>query len=261
MAQDNQFNFVPILSRPFRGGGLLKKITALLVLGLSILHILFKLIQIRPQLVFVLVALSVYPLVLLLLCWVSRYLFKSQMRFLAKQPYFSTCGAENIFGFADVWPDAPANKVKVVGNPISPQMALRMNEKREPQETLNLLVIGGSLGAAHFNQIMPQIDWEKWARWKIFHQCGRQHSVRPIADQYYQKGGDATVFQFSDDMLSFYQNADAVIGRAGAMTCAEVAYLGVPALLVPYPHAVDDHQTQNAQMIQKTILKLNIAPN
>ena len=78
------------------------------------------------------------------------------------------------------------------------------------------------------------------------HQCGAKHFEKARA-AYMHAGIDADVVPFEDDMAAAYAWADVVICRAGALTLAELAAAGVPAILVPYPHAVDDHQTKNAQ--------------
>lgn len=119
------------------------------------------------------------------------------------------------------------------------------------QGNLHLLVIGGSLGAVKLNQIIPQalakIDSDN--RPQVIHQTGLKNieSARTI---YSDAGIEAKVEAFIDDMPAVYEWADLVICRSGAMTVFELAAAGVASILVPYPHAVDDHQTQNARYLE-----------
>jgi len=82
----------------------------------------------------------------------------------------------------------------------------------------------------------------------VLHQSGEQHR-QSLAQRYAQAGVTAEVVPFIDDTAAAYAQADVVIGRAGASTVTELAAVGAPAILVPYPHAVDDHQTANARFL------------
>ena len=113
---------------------------------------------------------------------------------------------------------------------------------------LKLLVLGGSQGAQSLNAALPEVLRRRGSRLPVMvrHQCGAKHFDKARA-AYLAAGIDADVVPFEDDMASAYAWADLVICRAGALTLAELAAAGVPAILVPYPHAVDDHQTKNAE--------------
>jgi len=117
---------------------------------------------------------------------------------------------------------------------------------------LRLLVIGGSLGARALNECLPQAlaRLPGTHRPVVVHQAGRD--ARPALERAYaQAGVSATVVEFIDDMAARYGEADLVVARAGATTVAELACAGLPAVLVPYPHAVDDHQTVNARFLSE----------
>jgi UDP-N-acetylglucosamine--N-acetylmuramyl-(pentapeptide) pyrophosphoryl-undecaprenol N-acetylglucosamine transferase len=115
---------------------------------------------------------------------------------------------------------------------------------------LQLLVVGGSLGAQALNTTVPQalavLAPER--RPRVLHQSGRRH-LADLQAAYRDAGVDGQVVEFIDDMAAAYGQADLVICRAGAMTVAEVACAGVASLMVPFPHAVDDHQTTNARFL------------
>ena len=119
------------------------------------------------------------------------------------------------------------------------------------QSRLRLLVVGGSLGAVKLNQVIPQalarLDEE--LRPQVLHQTG-QKNIDAAKMIYHDAGVEARVEAFIDDMASAYEWADLVICRAGAMTVFEVASAGVASILVPYPYAVDDHQTHNARYLE-----------
>ena len=115
---------------------------------------------------------------------------------------------------------------------------------------LSILVVGGSQGAAALNEVVPQalalIDASE--RPAVIHQCGRGNRDT-VEARYRAAGVAAEVLEFIDDIDEAYAQADLVVCRAGAMTIAELAVVGVASVLVPFPHAVDDHQTGNARFL------------
>ena len=115
---------------------------------------------------------------------------------------------------------------------------------------LCVLVVGGSLGARVFNHKLPGLLHELIAAGtvKVHHQCGRGNADEVIA-RYREHGVEARVEAFIDDMGAAYADADLVICRAGAMTVAELCIAGAAAILVPFPHAVGDHQSANARYL------------
>lgn len=115
---------------------------------------------------------------------------------------------------------------------------------------LRVLVVGGSLGAQVLNEMVPRalalIDAAQ--RPEVVHQAGLKH-IDALNANYGQAGVQATVLPFIEDMAARYAECDVVICRAGALTVAELAAAGVASVLVPFPHAVDDHQTTNAKFL------------
>ena len=145
------------------------------------------------------------------------------------------------------------------GNPVRQSICeITKPELRFKQDTddgranLRLLIVGGSLGAAKLNEIIPQAleKIEINARPEVVHQTGLKN-IESAKKYYLNAGVEAKVEAFIDDMSSVYEWADLVICRAGAMTVFELAAAGVASILVPYPHAVDDHQTVNACYLEK----------
>jgi len=111
----------------------------------------------------------------------------------------------------------------------------------------HLLVLGGSQGARALNERVPQALAQLAQRPLVRHQCGAKFAETARA-AYAQAGVDASVEPFIDDMAAAYAWADLVICRAGALTLAELAAAGIGSVLVPFPFAVDDHQTANARV-------------
>lgn len=153
------------------------------------------------------------------------------------------------------FPESFGNKAKAqwVGNPVRKEiedLAMPHLRQSEDGQRLNLLVLGGSLGARSLNIQVPAalqlIDENK--RPQVRHQCGNRH-IEDCRAAYQKAGVEAEVSEFIADMAEAYGWANLVICRAGALTVAELAAAGVASILVPYPHAVDDHQTHNATLL------------
>lgn len=121
------------------------------------------------------------------------------------------------------------------------------------KKPLRLLVVGGSLGAAHLNSVVPAAlaNLSIYDRPEVWHQTGKQNFEATKAD--YESANvmaeTINLAPFIDDMAAAYAWADVVLCRAGAMTIAELAAAAVPSILVPFPYAVDDHQTANAKYL------------
>lgn len=146
-----------------------------------------------------------------------------------------------------------AANVQWVGNPVRDEIAtlaqpaLRYGARKGP---LRVLVLGGSLGAVALNELVPAsfAELAPGERPLIRHQAGRKHADKAAA-VYAKHGVQAEILPFIDDMAGVYAWADLVICRAGALTVCEIAAAGVASVLIPFPHAVDDHQTANARFL------------
>lgn len=145
-------------------------------------------------------------------------------------------------------------KAEVVGNPIRKELVDlgESSDKECTEDALRVLVVGGSLGAKVFNDLMPRVTAEvsKSHAITVWHQVGKGNLPSVKAEYLHlAQDGSVKVAEFIDDMEAAYRWADVVLCRAGALTVSEVAAVGLPSLMVPYPHAVDDHQTKNAQVL------------
>ena len=144
-------------------------------------------------------------------------------------------------------------KAEWLGNPVRADIAAvvppaeRMAGREGP---LRVLVVGGSLGAAVLNETVPQALLRLPAEQRpvVVHQAG-ERQIEALRAAYARAQVEGDLRPFIADMAAAYADADLVICRAGALTVAELAAAGVASLLVPFPHAVDDHQTGNARFL------------
>lgn len=139
------------------------------------------------------------------------------------------------------------------GNPVRPEISrISPPAERFAERTgaLRVLIIGGSLGAQVLNEMVPQAMALLAAdeQPQIVHQAGEKH-IEALKANYAAVGVQAHCVSFIEDMAGAYEWADLVICRSGALTVAELAAAGVASILVPFPHAVDDHQTGNAKFL------------
>ncbi|VXB39535.1 N-acetylglucosaminyl transferase [Pseudomonas sp. 8AS] len=153
-------------------------------------------------------------------------------------------------GFPDTF--AGSAKRRTTGNPVREELFLETPRDSLSKRKPRLLVLGGSLGAEPLNKLLPAALAKLPAelRPQVFHQAGKQHA-EITAERYREVAVEAEVAPFIKDMAHAYAWADLVICRAGALTVSELAAAGLPSFLVPLPHAIDDHQTRNAEYLAK----------
>ena len=139
------------------------------------------------------------------------------------------------------------------GNPVRAEIAaiappqVRFEGRAGP---LRVLVVGGSLGAQALNEALPAALSLLVEKPRVVHQAGEKH-LETLKANYAQAGVEGELVAFIDDMARRYAEADLVICRAGAVTVAELSAGGMASILVPFPHAVDDHQTANAKFLSE----------
>jgi UDP-N-acetylglucosamine--N-acetylmuramyl-(pentapeptide) pyrophosphoryl-undecaprenol N-acetylglucosamine transferase len=137
------------------------------------------------------------------------------------------------------------------GNPVRAEIAaieppeVRFGGRSGP---LRVLVVGGSLGAQALNEAVPKALGLLSREFSVVHQAGEKH-LETLKQNYLASGVTGELIAFIDDMARRYAEADLVICRAGAVTVAELSAGGMASILVPFPHAVDDHQTANARFL------------
>ncbi len=159
---------------------------------------------------------------------------------------------EILEGFPGTFPEK--KDALAVGNPVRPEIAAlpapgeRLSGREE--NPFRLLVVGGSLGAKALNELVPLAlcALPKGMQVEVVHQAGE--ATLDVAKRTYKGAGvEAHIVSFIEDMAGAYEWADLIICRAGALTIAEVSAAGLASILVPYPYAIDDHQTENAKFL------------
>lgn len=149
-----------------------------------------------------------------------------------------------------------SDKVITTGNPVRAEIteifnpSFRYQERQATNAPLNILIVGGSLGAQALNTCVPAALKQLNVAMNVYHQCGQNHQEKTQA--LYEDAPanmQVNVQPFIENMAEAYANADLIICRAGALTVTEVATAGVAAVFIPLPTAVDDHQTANAKFL------------
>ncbi|WP_298635957.1 undecaprenyldiphospho-muramoylpentapeptide beta-N-acetylglucosaminyltransferase [uncultured Umboniibacter sp.] len=139
----------------------------------------------------------------------------------------------------------------VIGNPVPKSVAeIKAVPSSRVGSDTRMLVMGGSLGAQALNEMMPKAlgKLPEDRRPTVVHQCGRGR-VAETQTAYNDQGVNAEVVEFIDTVAEHYRHSDFIVCRSGALTVSEIACAGLPAILVPFPFAVDDHQTANANVL------------
>ena len=243
------YQLAPMRFAGVRGKGLLSKLKAPFMLMSAVSQAWQHFSRVRPDVVLGMGGYVAFPGGLV--AWLRRKpLVLHEQNAVAGMAnrVLSAFASQVLVGFPNALPGA-----NWVGNPVRKDVADMMDPGLryvEHQGPLRLLVVGGSLGASALNQVVPEALARLKAsqHFQVTHQSGVQH-IDALQAAYRQAKVDAHCVPFIDDMAGALRDADLLICRAGAMTVAEVAAAGVAALFVPFPHAVDDHQTANARFL------------
>lgn len=234
-----------------KGKGLLALLQALLLLPLSFVEALWHILRFRPHLVVGVGGYVTGPVVVAARILGRPTVIHEQnsvpglanrkLGDLATRICLSLPSSESFF---------PVGKTVLTGNPVRRQI-LELAEGRPSRKTgdrVTILILGGSLGAHRVNELVVEALTRHGRLLptgiEVIHQTGAADQER-VRSAYEQAGIRATVAAFFTDMAAVYAGSDLVVSRAGATTLAELAVLGKPALLIPYPFAADDHQYSN----------------
>lgn len=141
-------------------------------------------------------------------------------------------------------------KYKFLGNPSRYENSIL--EKKNNKKEFNILVIGGSLGAKIFNEVIPQSIYKLInttnLKVNVIHQTGKTYKVAEI--QYRNINKNIDLREYIEDMEEVYNWCDVIVCRGGAITITEIMNLGIPAIIIPYPYSADDHQMKNCEYLQ-----------
>ena len=159
----------------------------------------------------------------------------------------------------EAFPNTFTKNAKIIhtGNPLRKEivaLSAQPRNIRNSSQRLRILVLGGSQGALAINEVVPDVlaDFPKEIRPSVWHQTGERTLERTravYADKGLDSEDDITIAAFISDMAEAYSWADLVICRSGASTVSEIAAVGLPSILIPYPHHSDQQQTQNANWL------------
>lgn len=259
------FDHSSILSRPLKGRTLVQKLTGTAAVVVSLIQSLWIVWRFKPD--FVLGVGGYVSFAVVLAAWTLRVPTAIQEqnafpgmtnRMLARFSTTIFTAFESTRGFSE------NPKTRVTGNPVREQGPVDQTRKTGMEEIdpkdFVLLVTGGSQGAASINRAVVEMAGRMTNMPDLFilFQTGAGQDI-PIREHLHALGIRARVQPFFPDMPSLMERSDLVICRAGAGTLSELAIKGVPAILVPYPHAADDHQTHNALSVAENGAALVVA--
>ena len=243
-----------------RGRGLWRWLFAPFALGFALIQALFAVVRIRPGLVLGMGGFASGPGGLA--AWICRrplVIHEQNAIPGLTNSLLSRISTKVLQGFPGSFP--AGRDAITVGNPIRESIVSIPAPKNRnfESEVFKVLIIGGSRGAQALNRGVPRaIERVRGSRLEIWHQAGAGNEI-DTQQAYAQSTAEVRVTEFIDDMAAAYSWASIVICRAGAITVCELAAAGVASILVPFPYAVDDHQTANAGYLVKSNAALMIA--
>jgi len=237
--------------RGLRGKHGLQRITGPIRLGISVIQALILMLRLKPS---VCVGFGGYPAgpggIAAKITKVPVVIHEQNAVAGMTNKYLAKFASKVLTAFPDVIEGA-----ECVGNPIRPEIdsvgRQRIADGHQPSDTTRVLVIGGSQGAKSLNEQLPEKLKAVASQFgiEVTHQTGVSGKDQ-VDDQYQALDLDATVVAFISRMDEAYREADVVVCRAGALTVSELASAAMPSVLIPFPYAVDDHQTKNGQQLQ-----------
>lgn len=176
--------------------------------------------------------------------------------------YFSRYSRKIFLGFEDMSHTLPTERVVITGNPVRNDFLRPFEYKRlRKNEKMIILVLGGSRGAKFLNDlVLKTIQFLDKTKFEFIHQTGILEKDR-VLNAYKNAGISAEVFDYSSNIIDYYKKSHFIIARAGAMTVTEILFLKIPALFIPYPHAIYDHQAKNAEFAVKIGLAMMFREN
>ena len=244
------YSIATVHSYGLKGKRWLELIKALAVLPLTFCEAVFHILRFRPHLVFGVGGYVTGPVIAA--AWLMR-----KKTVIHEQNAIPGLANRKLGGIVDKiclsLPDSrsyfPIEKTALTGNPVRTQIIEAAQNDSAAGGDMTILVLGGSQGARAINELMVELFSTADAELNkcfIIHQTGVADE-QFVKEAYEEYGVAAKVSAFFDDMADVYSQSNFVISRAGATTLAELAVLGKPALLIPYPHAADNHQEKNAQ--------------
>jgi UDP-N-acetylglucosamine--N-acetylmuramyl-(pentapeptide) pyrophosphoryl-undecaprenol N-acetylglucosamine transferase len=245
------FNLITIPAAPLKGGTWWRKVSGLSTLFLGVWWARAHLRRIEPRLVIGLGGYSAGAVLIAAYLLRIKRVIQEQNVYPGLTNRMASRFAQRVFvSWAEGAQYFPPHKVRVTGNPLRRGILEGRGKKREGKG-FSILILGGSQGATAINRAMIEtlpFLVEKKKDLRIIHQTG-EGDYRWVKGEYDKKDFQASAYPFIDEMASCYRKAHLVICRSGAATITELCALGRASVLIPYPHATDDHQRTNAQVL------------
>lgn len=242
--------FVPVDVKGVRGNGVLRWLGMPLAVGRSMWQVYRAIRRYRPAAVLGMGGFVTGPGGLM--AWLTRTpLLLHEANAIAGMTnrWLSRFADRFMTGFGEC--EGISRTFEQTGNPVREEICeVGAQRNYESFGPMRLFVFGGSLGAEILNTTIPEAlaGMPESERPRVLHQTGRG-KYESTLENYHRLGVEADVREFIDDMDAAFSEADLVVSRAGAMTVAEIACAGVASVMVPYPYAVNDHQTANARYL------------
>ena len=232
-----------------KGMGLLHRLRSLAQLPLAVMEAARLLRRFRPQLVFGVGGYVTGPVLLAAKLLRVPVCIHEQNSVPGLANRLAARLADRIFLSIPCAGGFPGRKTVLAGNPVRREIRAAAAAKAAPEgQAVQILILGGSQGAHRVNQLVTeaarQVSEALGGRVRFIHQTGRA-DLEQVRARYFELGLKAEVQDFFADMAGVYGRADLAVSRAGATTLAELAVMGLPAILLPYPFAADNHQQGN----------------
>lgn len=231
-----------------------RRLTALFNFPKAVIQALIILVRYRPALVVGLGGYASAPVLLAAIVAGLPWVLQEQNAYPGLVNRLLAPWSNAVFiAFAKAKEHLRSRKVYDFGNPLRaqlqrPEILVNSDSEPPPEKSLNILIVGGSQGAQVLNRVVPLAFSKLADRYpvRIVHQTGLSE-LAEVEKVYAAWPERVEVVEFINDIEVYYRNADLIICRAGALTLSELGELGLPAILVPFPHAAHDHQTYNAK--------------
>jgi len=241
-------------TRPLLGGGVSGALRGLAAVPLSLIRAAKLLRQIKPDVVFGVGGYVAGPVVLAArLIGIKNALLEQNATFGLANRLLLRHVDLVCLSYEEAAAACPHRRTRITGNPVREEILKVRRAKRPRQQgRVFVLVMGGSQGASAIDQRVPRAIAQAALQNEItvLHQCGSGNE-QMVRRSYGEAGVSAEIARFIDDMAAAYAQADVVVSRAGATTISELTAVGLPAVLLPYPHHVDRQQEKNAEPMKR----------
>lgn len=242
-----KIKMIDINVRGYAGKGQLNKIVSIVLLMLNLTKLLFIFIKNRPSAVIGFGGyISLPGSIAAKILFIPVLLHEQNSRIGIANKIIAKFANKTLLAFDGAF---NGDRILITGNPVRKEICDLNNVQKTYSDAVKLLIVGGSLGAEFFNKhIIDAISEDMHI--SVIHQCGN-HDKEEIEKRYMDKGINATVVNYIDNIENIYKETDLVICRAGAMTVSELLCAAIPAIYIPFPYAIYNHQYHNAKFVEK----------